>query len=219
MASRAPEFGIDIALSRKINEKYTDELETSVLGWLAEVMEEKIPAGRQNVQAAMKDGKFLIRLINKIYANSTDLPAQASTLKMPMKVNTMSAPFKQMENIENFLKAVDAYGVPKASSFQTVDLYEGRNMAQVLLCLTRLGSECQRNSFNGPTLGPKVSAENKREFSDEQMRMGQGVIGLQMGSNKGATQAGMSFGATRHINDIKVDAPSKDSQTNVTLRM
>jgi hypothetical protein len=51
------------------------------------------------------------------------------------------------------------------------------------------------------TLGPKESAENKREFTEEQLKAGQGVIGLQMGSNKGASQAGQSFGKTRSILD------------------
>ena len=51
--------------------------------------------------------------------------------------------------------------------------------------------------------GPKPAAENRRNFTDEQMHSGDHVIGLQMGSNKGASQAGMSFGTQRHINDIK----------------
>jgi transgelin len=48
-------------------------------------------------------------------------------------------------------------------------------------------------------LGPRPSDENRREFSDEQLRAGEGIIGLQAGSNQGATQAGQSFGATRKI--------------------
>lgn len=53
--------------------------------------------------------------------------------------------------------------------------------------------------WRGPSLGPKPSEENKREFTEEQLRAGEGVIGLQAGNNKGATQAGQSFGATRKI--------------------
>lgn len=50
-------------------------------------------------------------------------------------------------------------------------------------------------------LGPKESTENKRDFSQEQLKAGQSVIGLQMGSNKGATQSGMNFGKGRMIVD------------------
>ncbi len=37
-----------------------------------------------------------------------------------------------MENIGNFLSACEAYGCPKADLFQTVDLYEGQNIPQVI---------------------------------------------------------------------------------------
>jgi len=47
----------------------------------------------------------------------------------------------QMENIEVFVNFCEAYGVPRTSVFQTVDLFEGRNMAQVLSCIQQLGSE------------------------------------------------------------------------------
>ena len=49
--------------------------------------------------------------------------------------------------------------------------------------------------------GPKEATENKRNFSEEQMKAGQNVIGLQMGTNKGANQSGMNIGNTRHIVD------------------
>lgn len=47
-----------------------------------------------------------------------------------------------------------------------------------------------------------MSEENKREFSEDLLRQGrQGIIGLQAGSNKGATQAGINMGKPRSIND------------------
>lgn len=45
----------------------------------------------------------------------------------------------------------------------------------------------------------RKAQENKRDFSDEQMKAGKNVIGLQMGSNKGASQEGMSYGRPRQI--------------------
>jgi hypothetical protein len=53
--------------------------------------------------------------------------------------------------------------------------------------------------WRGPWLGPRPSEENRRDWSEEQLRAGETMIGLQAGSNKGATQAGQSFGATRKI--------------------
>ena len=69
------------------------------------------------------------------------------------------------------------------------------------LTLYHSGRRAQTIGFDGPVLGPKEASENKREFSEEQMRAGGNVIGLQMGSNQGASQAGQNFGKTRAIID------------------
>ena len=54
-----------------------------------------------------------------------------------------------------------------------------------------------------PTYAGPVEAEsNKREFTEEQLKAGQNVIGLQMGTNKGANASGVSFGASRKIMDM-----------------
>ena len=45
----------------------------------------------------------------------------------------------QMENIGNYLSSCENYGVPKTDLFQTVDLYEGQNMAQVINGIVALG--------------------------------------------------------------------------------
>lgn len=39
----------------------------------------------------------------------------------------------------------------------------------------------------------------KRNWTEEQLRASDGVIGLQMGSNKGATASGINMGNTRHM--------------------
>lgn len=46
-----------------------------------------------------------------------------------------------MENIEKFLKAAHAYGVPNTSLFQTVELYEARNLPMVLATISHVGTE------------------------------------------------------------------------------
>ena len=46
----------------------------------------------------------------------------------------------------------------------------------------------------------KQASENKREFDEATMKAGQSMIGLQYGTNKGASQAGMTpYGASRQI--------------------
>lgn len=45
--------------------------------------------------------------------------------------------------------------------------------------------------------------------ADDLTKDGSSIIGLQMGSNKFANQSGMSFGAVRHVSDIKVGDGNK----------
>jgi len=63
------------------------------------------------------------------------------------------------------------------------------------------GLQCLNKGFEGPAFGPKMSQEHKREFTEEQMRAGEGHIGLQAGYNKGATQSGINIGKPRSVHD------------------
>lgn len=47
--------------------------------------------------------------------------------------------------------------------------------------------------------GKAESKGQTHEWTDEQLGAGKNIIGLQMGSNKGATQAGQNFGKSRGI--------------------
>lgn len=46
---------------------------------------------------------------------------------------------------------------------------------------------------------PQPSEENRRDFTDEQLKAGDTVINLQYGTNRGANQSGLNFGNTRHM--------------------
>ena len=57
------------------------------------------------------------------------------------KVNTSGASFKMMENINVFQKAIKEYGVADLDVFQTVDLWEQKDISQVTMTLFALGRE------------------------------------------------------------------------------
>lgn len=61
--------------------------------------------------------------------------------------------------------------------------------------------------WNGPKLGPKPADLNEREFTEDQLKAGQTIIGLQAGQNKGATQAGRS----RRFFEFRPQKPSFDN--------
>merc|ERR1712061_951546 len=110
--------------------------------------------------------------------------------------------FLLMENVQAFLAAIKKYGVPDEEVFQTPDLFEARNIPQVTLCIYALARTTQKHpEYTGPTMGPKMATKNERNFSEEQIRQGRdGQIGLQAGSNKGASQSGAGgMGNTRHM--------------------
>ena len=107
--------------------------------------------------------------------------------------------FRQMENIHRFLEAIKELGVRSFESFQTVDLYEAKNMDQVINCIFAVARNADRNGFQGPRLGPKMATANERNFSDEVLAEGKNVVPLLKGFTKGASQAGMTFGGKRQV--------------------
>ena len=71
----------------------------------------------------------------------------------------------------------------------------------------------------------QVASENKRNFDDDVLKAGQSMIGLQYGTNKGASQAGMTpYGASRQIrlegesavpcSAVSVQSMQKDEQAD-----
>merc|ERR1712111_6300 len=99
-----------------------------------------------------------------------------------------------------YLKACANYGLKEQDLFQVNDLYENKNLYMVVDNLYSLGGMAQKKSWEGPALGVKVPTENKRNFDEDTLKAGQSMIGLQYGTNKGASQAGMTpYGASRQI--------------------
>ncbi|XP_046740418.1 myophilin [Diprion similis] len=163
------------------------EQEAEILAWIEAVTGEKLPPG--NYEDILKDGVVLCNLINKLAPGSVK------------KIQTKGTNFQLMENVQRFQAAIKAYGVPQEEIFQTADLFERRNIAQVTLCLYALGRITQKHpEYNGPRLGPKMAEKNEREFTEAQLRASEGQVNLQMGYNKGASQSGHGgFGNTRHM--------------------
>ncbi|XP_012523258.1 muscle-specific protein 20 [Monomorium pharaonis] len=171
----------------KIASKRNPEQEREAQEWIESVLGKKFPPG-ETFEEVLKDGQVLCHVMNKLSPGSVP------------KINTSGGQFKMMENINLFQKALKEYGVDDVDVFQTVDLWEKKDIAQVVTTLFALGRTTYKHpEWKGPYLGPKPAEECKREFTEEQLKAGQTMIGLQAGSNKGATQAGQSIGATRKI--------------------
>ncbi|PNS20344.1 Transgelin [Sphaceloma murrayae] len=104
--------------------KYTASAANQVRNWIEDTLGEKLQPG--DLLDALKDGVALCRLANLV------LPAPG------IKYKQSQMPFVQMENISHFLKACELspLSMPSHDRFLTVDLYENKDPAQVLQCLS-----------------------------------------------------------------------------------
>jgi hypothetical protein len=170
--ARGGGFGMDAELAKKQAMKYDVGKEGEARRWIEEVSGLGLISGEFG--DALKDGIVLCQLLNKIKPNSI------------RKIETSKMPFKQMENISKFLKGCRSYGVPEYDLFETVDLFEAKDLGSVVTCIHALGRAAQKNNFNGPKLGAKLSDANARTYTAEQAKaskMMDGMTKMSMGSS------------------------------------
>jgi len=104
--------------------KYSPEKEREARAFIENRLGKSIP-GR--FAEGLRDGILLCEFANKL---------KPGTIK---KIETSKMSFKMMENIGNFCTALhDVFGVPVADCFMTVDLFEEKNMTQVVQSILAL---------------------------------------------------------------------------------
>ncbi|KAG0086361.1 hypothetical protein BGZ93_000159, partial [Podila epicladia] len=104
-----------------------------------------------DLHESLKDGVILCKLANRL---------RPGTVR---QISLKNLPFVKMENIGNFLIAAKQLGVQSSDLFQTVDLYEEKDMTQVvstILTLERVvaGTAWTASKRSAPT--PTVPAES-----------------------------------------------------------
>ena len=151
----------------------TEEQEISQ--WMTEILEKPLPEGE--LSEVLKNGCLLCELINKILSNDSSI-----TLKNPTK-STLG--FFQMENIEYFIQRARECGVPDSENFQTIDLYEGKNMKQVINCIYSLSRNLYKNGRKDiRVIGPKLVEKVPIVFTKEQLDEAKRTISGQYGHMK-----------------------------------
>jgi len=190
MANRGPSYGLSREVRQKITAKYDNDLEIKQRQWISQVTGIDIPE-EMSFQDMLKDGIILCSLIETI---------QQGSIKRPFPHTKLLNSFRCMENIQAFINAAENLGVNKASLFQTCDLYDGSNMTQVQITIQAVASVAHSKGLAECDFAIKVSEKKSRTWDP---KAGEAIIGLQMGSNKGATQKGMSFGTARPLFDQK----------------
>ncbi|KAJ2336451.1 Protein kinase of the Mitotic Exit Network, partial [Coemansia sp. RSA 2681] len=113
---------------------------------------------------SLRDGVVLCHLINTL---------RPGAIK---RINTKSLPFTQMENISNFLAAARKLGLESTDLFQTVDLYEGKNMPRVIMTLLTIARVVAGIPLN-----------SHRKLTDAQRSRGEGWNSSTLTGGGGAT--------------------------------
>ncbi|CRL07706.1 CLUMA_CG020660, isoform A [Clunio marinus] len=154
--------------------------------WIEAITGEQFTKG--SFEESLRDCVLLCRMMNKLAPGCIQ------------KINTSGGDYKIMDNISQFQKAAVWYGVGDVDLFNANDLCEMKNIALVTQTIFAVARAAYKHpEFKGPYLGPRPSEENKRDFTEDQLRAGEAIIGLQAGTNKGASQAGTNMGASRKI--------------------
>jgi len=162
--------------------------EAEVQQWIEAVTGERWPEGVEYGDY-LSDGVALCKLMNRLSPGSVK------------RINTSGSSFTYMDNIHGFLDAVKAYGCPENDLFEGSDLLQNKNIENIL---TRAVMAVARQAYShaewkGPFLGPRPAEQNVPHFSPETAAQSSSTTPMQMGSNKGASQAGQSFGKPRRI--------------------
>jgi hypothetical protein len=143
-----------VELQAKAAAKYDTSDEYEAAHWIEEITGTRVVG---NFFGALRSGKVLCEVVNKIRPG------------VVTKVNLPGAPFKERENICNFLKACRSLGVKEYALFSTDDLYEEHNMLSVVRCVLALGGAVQRTvpEFAGPHLGIADTSNYKKDLKRE----------------------------------------------------
>jgi len=133
---------LDVELKQRQIEKYDSGAESEVREWVLKLIGQEL---EEDLFVSLKSGVILCEIANKISPGSIK---QICRGKMP---------FMMMENINLYLRICkEKFGIPSTSSFQTVDLFEAKNMNAVLVNLHTLGRLCSKiPGFDGPSISSR----------------------------------------------------------------
>lgn len=138
---------------------YPGDVHRQIIAWVGDVTGRQLSAEPSDagLHGLFKTGELLCALVNVLRPGAVG------------RVSSHNAPFQHRENIAQFLAAASALGVPDNELFDTPDLYEERNMRQVVICVHSLGRVSHRvKGYTGPRLGKpirhKVGRHSKSRF-------------------------------------------------------
>lgn len=201
-----PSFGLSAEVKSKLAGKYDTQKEEELRLWIQDLTGRKIG---ENFMESLKNGVLLCELINTLQPGSV------------RKISTSTQNWHQLENIGNFVRAITEYGLRPDDIFEANDLFENVNHTQVQCTLISLAGLAKSKGVQSKyDVGVKFADKQERRFAPEKLKEGRNIIGLQMGTNKLASQKGMtSYGTRRHLYDPKAGTDTPLDQSTISLQM
>uniref|UniRef100_A0A914CNA9 Calponin-homology (CH) domain-containing protein n=1 Tax=Acrobeloides nanus TaxID=290746 RepID=A0A914CNA9_9BILA len=132
--------GVAGAIMDKQAAKFNEQEAHNLLEWVKELSKEEFDTSgkRENFREVLRDGQLLCKFVNAI---------KPGTIKKIMKPISN---FNCMENLNQFCTAVKDFGVITEETFQSVDLFEGRDLFSVCVTLQSLGRKVEKLGIPAP---------------------------------------------------------------------
>ncbi|KAK0426219.1 hypothetical protein QR680_009595 [Steinernema hermaphroditum] len=124
--------GMAGAILDKQKAKFNEKEAKNLLEWIQSLTQESFPTDAAGFKEVLADGQLLCKLLNAI---------QAGTVKKIMKPISN---FNCLENINQFCAGARKLGVKDEETFQSVDLFEGRDLFSVCVTLQSLARKVEK---------------------------------------------------------------------------
>ncbi|XP_032868051.1 calponin-1 isoform X1 [Amblyraja radiata] len=240
--NKGPAYGLSAEVNRKIAQKYDPQKDEDLRRWIEDVIGVAL---HESFMDGLKNGIVLCNLINKLQPGSvkkiSDSPQNWHQLENIG--NFLKAITKYGVKLHDSFEANDLYENCNLTQVQTTlmalaSLVSASTVTTLIkmLCnyliepLTHSSLAAKVISYftqaktkgyhTKSDIGIRYAEKQHRVFNNETLKAGQNIIGLQMGTNKFASQQGMTaYGTRRHLYDSKTGVEKPLDQTTISLQM
>jgi len=159
MAAARPKYNTkDIAKVKAVDENQVAEVKQ----WMEAIMEEQYADFFDDI----RDGVELCKLLNKIKPD----------LISAKKFKKSKIVFVARTNIQLFIEGCKKLGIPETDCFETRDLFDQQNLANVVQTMYAVSAISRKHNFQGPFIGKKYAEANKRNFTAEQLAKSKSAV-------------------------------------------